>query len=149
MSFDDDFAADALPDIYAATGVDGTVTRVTTVQGAPASGAVDGTETTTTVDETTGVATTVVIVTDLAAGTVVTTTTVVAPLRLVVDRNQERLGEFGRVIGRVDRVRCQTAQWTLQQGDTLAWTDRLGAHSKRVESQAEDDGLESYGVLHG
>ncbi|QDH70848.1 hypothetical protein [Marilutibacter alkalisoli] len=104
MSFDDDFAADALVDIYDTFGVDGTVQR-----GAAAP----------------------------------------EPVRIIVDRDQERLGEYGQVIGRIDKVRCMIGQWTLQQGDVVAWTDRLGTHSKTVETQADDDGLESVGVLHG
>ena len=71
------------------------------------------------------------------------------PVRIVVDRNQERLGDHGQVIGRVDRVRCMVAQWTFAQGDRIAWTDRLGAHDKQVEGSTDNDGLESYGVLHG
>lgn len=104
MSFDDDFAADGLVDIYETFGVDAFVTR-----GADAA----------------------------------------VPVRIVVDRNQEQLGEFNQVVARVDRVRCQVSEWTWQQGDALAWTDRLGSHSKRVEGQTDNDGLEAFGVLHG
>lgn len=71
------------------------------------------------------------------------------PVRIVVDRNQERIGDAGQVIGRVDRVRCQVSQWTFDRGDHVAWIDRLGSHTKRVESEAENDGLESFGVLYG
>lgn len=82
-------------------------------------------------------------------GTVQRGVAAAVPVRIIVDRDQEQLGEFGQVVARVDRVRCMTSQWTLQQGDVVAWTDRLGAHSKPVEVQVESDGLESWGVLHG
>lgn len=71
------------------------------------------------------------------------------PLRIVVDRNQARFGEMGQVIARIDRVRCQVSQWTFAQRDEVTWTDRLGTHTKRVETEEENDGLESFGVLHG
>lgn len=104
MSFDDDFAADCLPDIYEEFGIDALVTR----------GAADA-----------------------------------VPVRIVIDRNQERLGELGQVVGRIDRVRCMATQWTFAQGDVVAWTDRFGAQTKPVELENENDGMESFGVLHG
>lgn len=104
MAFDDDFAAEALVDIYETFGIDATVTR-----GAAAA----------------------------------------VPLRIVVDRNQAQLGEVGQVVARVDRVRCRVSQWTFDRGDHVSWSDRLGTHAKRVESEAENDGLESFGVLYG
>lgn len=80
---------------------------------------------------------------------VITRASVPTPVRIVVDRDQQEVGEHGQVIGRVDRVRCQVAQWDFQRGDTVAWTDHLGSHSKQVERRLDNDGLESYGVLHG
>lgn len=71
------------------------------------------------------------------------------PVRIIVDRNQARIGEYGQVVARVDRVRVMVSQWALREGDVLAWSDRLGAHSKAVESLDGNDGLESSGVLHG
>ena len=104
MSFDDNFAADCLPEIYETFGLDAQVTR-----GADAA----------------------------------------VPVRIVIDRNQERIGDYGQVVTRVDRVRCMASQWTFRQGDVIAWTDRFGAQSKPVEIENENDGMESYGVLHG
>lgn len=104
MSFDDDFAADELPALYDAFGVDGTARR-----GAD----------------------------------------VATPVRIIVDRDQQRLGEYGTTIGVMDTVSFMRAQWEPQQGDVIEWTDRRGAHSKRVESKLRDDGLEAVVVLHG
>ncbi|HVI60132.1 MAG TPA: hypothetical protein VM619_14835 [Luteimonas sp.] len=104
MSFDDDFAATDLLDIYETFGVDATVAR-----GAAAA----------------------------------------VPLRIVVDRNQARLGDYGQVVARIDRVRCMASDWTFRQGDVVAWTDRFGAHSKPIEVENENDGMESFGVLNG
>lgn len=104
MSFDADFAADCLPDIYEVFGVEATITR--------------------------------------GGGAAV-------PVRIVVDRNQARLGDYGQVVARVDRVRVQVAQWSWRQGDVVAWSDQFGSHSKAVEVERENDGLESFGVLHG
>lgn len=71
------------------------------------------------------------------------------PVRIIVDRGQENVGEQGRVYGLMDVVSFQSAEWVPLRGDTIAWTDRLGAHSKRVETVIGDDGLESKAVLHG
>lgn len=71
------------------------------------------------------------------------------PVRVVIDRGVERIGEFGQVIGRVDVASFLVSQWQPQQGDVLAWTDRLGLHSKAVESLQEDDGFVARAVLHG
>lgn len=102
MSFDDDFAADELLDLYEDFGVDAIVTR--------------GAE-------------------------------LPVPVRIIVDRDQERLGEFGQVVARVDKLRCMSLHWQWRQGDQVAWTDRFGHHTRTVESQADADGLESWGVL--
>lgn len=71
------------------------------------------------------------------------------PVRIVVDRGQERVGEYGQVVARVDEVHARVAEWEFRQGDVVAWTDRLGSHSKAVESASLNDGLESTAVLHG
>jgi hypothetical protein len=71
------------------------------------------------------------------------------PVRIVVDRGQERIGEFGQVVGRVDAVDFLVAQWRPERGDVVAWTDRLGAHSKRIDQAVSDDGFVARVVLHG
>lgn len=71
------------------------------------------------------------------------------PVRLVIDRGVERIGEFGTVAGRVDTASFLVSEWEPAQGDVVAWTDRLGSHSKRVESLLENDGFVAKAVLHG
>ena len=71
------------------------------------------------------------------------------PVRIVVNRGQERIGEFGSTIGRIDTLDFLIAQWTPAQGDVVAWTDRLGAHSKQVETLIANDGFVATAVLHG
>lgn len=71
------------------------------------------------------------------------------PLRIILTRGVEHVGEFGQVVGLLDQVSCMRADWVFRQDDLLAWTDEFGAHSKRVESQKSGDSLESVGVLHG
>ncbi len=71
------------------------------------------------------------------------------PVRLVIDRGVERIGEFGTVAGRVDAASFMVSQWEPRQGDLIAWTDRLGSHSKRVESLMDNDGFVARAVLHG
>ena len=81
--------------------------------------------------------------------TVVRATALPLPVRVVIDRGVERIGEFGTVAGRVDVASFMVSQWEPRQGDLLAWTDRLGAHEKRVESLVENDGFVAKAVLHG
>lgn len=71
------------------------------------------------------------------------------PVRIIVDRDQQRLGEYGSSVGVMDTVSFMRSQWLPQQGDVIEWTDRHGSHSKRVESKLRDDGLEAVAVLHG
>ena len=71
------------------------------------------------------------------------------PVRVVIDRGIERVGEFGTVVGRVDAASFMVSQWEPAQGDLLAWTDRHGTHDKRVESLLENDGFVAKAVLHG
>lgn len=71
------------------------------------------------------------------------------PVRIVVDRGVERMGEYGTVIGRVDQVSFLVSQWQPLQGDVLTWADRLGMHTKAVESLVENDGFVAMAVLHG
>lgn len=71
------------------------------------------------------------------------------PVRIVIDRGVERIGEFGTVAGRVDVVSFMVSQWEPRQGDLVSWADRLGTHEKRVESLLENDGFVAKAVLHG
>lgn len=72
------------------------------------------------------------------------------PVRIIVNRNQEALGEHGQVVGRVTTIEVQvTDAWSPQEGDVFAWTDRLGSHSRKVDKKLEDDGFVAKVVLHG
>lgn len=82
-------------------------------------------------------------------GTVARGTDPAVPVRVVIDRGVERIGEFGTVAGRVDVASFMVSQWEPQQGDLLTWTDRLGTHAKRVEAPQDNDGFVSKAVLHG
>lgn len=71
------------------------------------------------------------------------------PVRIIVNRNQEQLGDYGRVVARVTTIDMLAAQWTPQDGDVIAWTDRWGAHSQKVERPLENDGFVAKAVLYG
>lgn len=105
MSFDDDFAAAVLPDLYEEFGVDATVQRGLD---APVPG-----------------------------------------VRIIVDRGQERVGDYGSVIGRIDSLGFMCSQWAPVQGDVVRWTDRFGSQEKTIESVISNDGFEAKAVLHG
>lgn len=70
-------------------------------------------------------------------------------VRIIVDRDQAQLGEYGQVVARVTTVQTRVAQWAPQQGDVIAWTDRLGSHSRKVDLPLENDGFVAKAVLHG
>ena len=71
------------------------------------------------------------------------------PVRIVVERNVVRLGEYGQVVARVDTVDVMLTQWQPQRGDVVAWADQLGTHSKALTAEIEDDGFVAKAVLHG
>ncbi|MCI1152000.1 hypothetical protein [Stenotrophomonas maltophilia] len=71
------------------------------------------------------------------------------PVRIIVNRGEVRLGEYGQAVGLVDSVSFLHEQWKPKHGDVVAWSDRLGDHSKRVERPRRDDGLEVEVTLNG
>lgn len=71
------------------------------------------------------------------------------PVRIVINRNQESLGEYGQVVSRVTTVDFLVSQWVPRPGDVVSWTDRLGAHQRKVDKKLEDDGFVATAVLHG
>lgn len=71
------------------------------------------------------------------------------PVRIIVNRNVPRYGDYGQVVGTSTVVDMQLAQWHPQQGDVLAWTDRLGAHNKTISAEIDGDGMVAKAVLHG
>ena len=71
------------------------------------------------------------------------------PVRIVVTYGRQKLGEFGQVIARQDSIDFLSAQWQPQQGDTVAWEDHLGAHSRKIASPEDDNGYVAKAVLRG
>ena len=71
------------------------------------------------------------------------------PVRIIVNRGVPRYGEYGQVVGTSTVVDMQLSQWQPQQGDVLAWTDRLGVHSKTISAEIDGDGMVAKAVLHG
>lgn len=82
-------------------------------------------------------------------GTVQRGAAAAVPVRLIINRNQEVLGENGQYVQRVTVLEVQVSQWSPQEGDVFAWTDRLGNHSRKVDRKLEDDGFVAKVVLHG
>jgi hypothetical protein len=70
-------------------------------------------------------------------------------VRIVVDRGDQIMGEYGRTVGRIDSISLLCAQWAPRQGDVLRWTDRLGSHAKAIESEVENDGFVVQVIVHG
>lgn len=68
-----------------------------------------------------------------------------APVRVVVSRNVERLGEYGQVVARMTTVLFRNSEWQPQQGDVLTLTDGV----RKVASIDADDGYVTTAVLHG
>lgn len=71
------------------------------------------------------------------------------PVRIIVNRDQARFGDYGQVVARVTELEMQVTEWVPQQGDTFRWTDRLGAHERKVDKPLENDGFVAKVVLHG
>lgn len=80
---------------------------------------------------------------------VVRGTDAAVPVRIIVNRGQERLGDYGQVVARVTTIEVQVSEWTPQQGDEFTWTDRLGTHTRRVDKPLDNDGFVAKAVLHG
>lgn len=68
-----------------------------------------------------------------------------AAVRVVVTRNQAKLGEYGQVVARVTTAMFRNSQWQPQQGDLLTLVD--GA--RKVASIDDNDGYVTTVVLHG
>ncbi|PZO66192.1 MAG: hypothetical protein DI635_00790 [Pseudoxanthomonas suwonensis] len=71
------------------------------------------------------------------------------PVRLVIARGVETLGEYGQVVARVTTADFLVRQWQPKQADVVTWTDDHGMHTKRVDSVDDDDGYVARTVLHG
>jgi hypothetical protein len=69
----------------------------------------------------------------------------VTSVRVVVARNQAKLGEYGQVVARVTTAMFRNSEWQPQQGDVLTLSD--GA--RKVAAIDADDGYVTTAVLHG
>ncbi|HTL15549.1 MAG TPA: hypothetical protein VL251_10730 [Thermomonas sp.] len=71
------------------------------------------------------------------------------PVRIIVNRGQERLGEYGQVVAHVTTLDMQVSEWVPEHGDEFTWTDRLGAQTHKVDKPLENDGFVAKAVLYG
>jgi hypothetical protein len=67
------------------------------------------------------------------------------PVRVIVDRGVKLYGEFGQLVGLVDKVSFRNVQWQPREGDVLT----LSSVVRRVDRLEADDGSVSVAVLHG
>lgn len=69
------------------------------------------------------------------------------PVRLtvVLDRNLQLLGEYGQVVGKVDKISLRNREWVAQQGDTIT----IDGIDRKVDKPESDDGLVNVAVLYG
>lgn len=67
------------------------------------------------------------------------------PVTVVVDRNVAKLGDYGQVVQRVDRISLRNSEWVCIRGDAFV-IDGIGRRT--VESLEDDDGLVNTAVLH-
>ncbi|GAB3755172.1 head-tail joining protein [Lysobacter olei] len=68
-----------------------------------------------------------------------------APVRVVLTRGVERLGDYGQVVARVTTAMFINSEWQPAQGDLL----HLATGDRKIESVIDDDGLVTTVVLHG
>ncbi len=80
-------------------------------------------------------------------GTVQRGLAVPAPVRIVVDRGVQRLGDYGQSVGLVSECSFMRSQWTPIQGDVVRWTDRYGDNIATLETTVEDDGFVAKHVM--
>lgn len=64
---------------------------------------------------------------------------------VVVDRGVVVLGEYGQVVGKVDKISLRNREWIAQQGDLIV----IDGNSRKVDTPESDDGLVNVAVLHG
>lgn len=67
------------------------------------------------------------------------------PVRVVLVRGVEKLGDYGQVVARVTTAMFRNREWQPQQGDVLTLT--TGA--RKVDTIDSDDGFVTVVVLHG
>lgn len=68
-----------------------------------------------------------------------------APVRVVLTRGVERLGDYGQVVARVTTAMFINSEWQPAQGDVL----HLVTGDRKVDSVDADDGFVTTVVLHG
>jgi hypothetical protein len=64
---------------------------------------------------------------------------------VVIERNIAKLGDYGQVVGRVDKISLRNREWIAQQGDVIV----IDGNSRKVDTPENDDGLVNVAVLHG
>lgn len=67
------------------------------------------------------------------------------PVRVVLTRGVEKLGDYGQVIARVTTAMFRNREWQPKQGDVLT----LASGTRKVDTIDSDDGLVTVAVLHG
>lgn len=73
-----------------------------------------------------------------------------APVRIIVKRDQEQIGDYGQAVACVTTVDVRVSEWpSLKEGDIVTWSDHLGAHSRKVDKCVKANGCITRGVLHG
>lgn len=68
-----------------------------------------------------------------------------APVRVVLTRGVERLGDYGQVVARVTTAMFINSEWQPVQGDVLS----LSTGDRKIDSVIGDDGFVTTVVLHG
>jgi hypothetical protein len=77
-------------------------------------------------------------------GTVSRGVTAPVPVRVIIERGVQLLGEYGQVVETVDRASFLVAQWRPAQNDVLSVT---GA-TRKVQRLLSDNGYVAKAVLH-
>jgi len=80
-------------------------------------------------------------------GGVVRGTDAAVPVRVVINRNTEKFGDYGQVTGRITTADFLSAQWIPKQGDVVTITG--SGEVLKVEKKHADDGFVATAVIHG
>lgn len=67
------------------------------------------------------------------------------PVRVVIERGVEKLGDYGQVVARVTTAMFLNSEWVPLQGDVL----NLATGDRKVDEITDDDGYVTTAVLHG
>lgn len=78
-------------------------------------------------------------------GSVVRGVAAPVPVRVVLTRGVERLGEYGQVVARVTTASFRNREWAPRPGDVLT----VDARTRAIDDILKDDGYVAEAVLHG